>query len=302
MLNQKKKSIEDRNARNGFLFILPWICGVTIFFIFPLVKSFVFAFCNVELASNGGFEYKFNNFENFKYFFMVDTNFVNELKASLTEFLYSLPIIGILSLIFALILNQNFRGRLFARALFFMPVIIASGVVITLMNNEVNGQPVGMSVTGEGNSYTGGMIDFQGILTAIGFPESVNSILTEYIEKIFDLIWSIGVQVILFISGLQTIPVQLYEVSKVEGASKWEEFWFITVPMLKDIILLVMAYTALDLFSSSNNAVMKHALNLISLQVYDQSSTMLWIYFAFCMIIVGVLFMAYKKYCLKRWE
>ena len=302
MTNKHRSGIESRNSRNGFLFVLPWTIGIILFFIIPLLKSLWFAFASVKIGETGGLITRFNYFKEFKYLFTEDPKYVDELRSSLISFGYSLPIILILSLVFALILVQNFRGRLVARAIFFLPVIIASGVVITLMNTQAYGQPVALSVTGEGNNYTNSMMDFNKSLHSFGLSAEIIRVISEYVGRVFALIWSMGVQVILFISGLQTIPKQLYEVSTVEGASKWEEFWFVTVPMLKNIILLVMSYTMVELFLASENPVMIKAYDLMKIQVYDRSSTILWIYFAIIMAIAGIVFAVYNNRCLKKWN
>jgi ABC-type sugar transport system permease subunit len=215
--------------------------------------------------------------------------------------MYSLPIIVILSLVFACVLNQRFKGRLFARALFFLPVIVASGVVMQMITSSGYGEPVTMSLGGS-NSYMGGMIDFNAVLGQMGFSADIINFFSVYISEIFTLIWSIGVQTILFISGLQTIPAQLYEVSKVEGASKWEEFWYITVPMLRNIIFLVIIYTMVELCLAEDNAVITQAYNLMQVQVYGRSSSMLWMYFLATMAFSGVILLVYNRFCMKKWE
>ena len=163
MKKTKTKGIEARRSRDGFLFIVPWIIGIIIFFIVPLVKSIIYVFTDVNINAMGDFELVNNNFQNLKYIFTVDGNYTKNLRDSIISFTYSFPIIVIISLIFAVILTQKFKGRIFARAVFFLPVIIATGVVMELMNGSGTGQPEMMSVTGSGNSYTSGMIDASAI-------------------------------------------------------------------------------------------------------------------------------------------
>ncbi len=297
----KPRGIEARRAWTGFYFILPWFIGIVLFFLSPLIQSILFSFADVKLGSKGGLEFDFEGIRNFVYIFKTDGSFTTNLRNSLVSFAYSMPIIVILSLVFACVLNQKFRGRLFARALFFLPVIIASGVVMQMVNSSGYGEPVTMSL-GSSNSYMGDMIDFNDVLGKMGFSASIVEFFSVYISKIFTLIWSIGVQTILFISGLQTIPAQLYEVSKVEGASKWEEFWYITVPMLKNIIFLVIIYTMVELCLAEDNAVIVQAYNLMQVMVYGRSSAMLWVYFISTFAFSGIILLAYNRLCMKRWE
>ena len=298
---KKFRGIEARRARTGFYFILPWIIGIVLFFLSPLVQSISFSFSDVKLGASGGLDLNFMGLENYKYILLKDGDFNNNLRYSITEFAYSMPIIVILSLVFACVLNQKFKGRLFARALFFMPVIIASGVVMQMINSTGYGEPISMSL-GSTNSYMGDMIDFNDVLGKMGFSLEIIDFFSMYISKIFTLIWSIGVQTILFISGLQTIPAQLYEVSKVAGASKWEEFWYITIPMLKNIIFLVIVYTMVELCLANDSSVITQAYNLMQVQVYGRSSAMLWVYFVATFAFSGVILFAYNRLCMKRWE
>ena len=301
-IERKKKSIEMRKSRTGFYFILPWVVGIALFFIIPLGKSIVFSLSDVKLAGTGGLEIKWNSFENIRYIFTKDPSFILNLKNALISFIYSMPLVVILSLVFAVILNQKFRGRLFARAVFFLPVIIASGVVMKLMTEGGYGQPANLSLNGTGNSYLSNMIDFTKVMDQMGFPDDIKNLFSVFIGKIFNLIWSMGVQTILFISGLQTIPAQLYDVSRVEGASKWEEFWYITLPMLKNIIFLVIVYTVVDLCLLETNPVINQAYNLMQVQIYGRSSAILWIYFGIIFIFSGGMLWLYHHFCMKRWE
>ncbi len=298
---KKPKGIESRKARIGFYFIIPWLVGMILFFISPLIQSILFSFAEVKLGDKGGLVLNFSAIENYSYIFTKDGDFTKNLRDSVISFAYSMPIIVILSLFFACVLNQRFKGRLFARALFFLPVIIASGVVMQMINSSGYGEPVTMSL-GSTNSYMGNMIDFNEVLGSMGFSDSIVEFFSVYISKIFTLIWSIGVQTILFISGLQTIPAQLYEVSKVEGASKWEEFWFITVPSLKNIIFLVIIYTMVELCLAEDNSVIAQAYNLMQVQIYGRSSAMLWIYFISAFAFSGAILLVYNRLCMKRWE
>lgn len=298
-MSTKKLSIERRNNRNGFLFTLPWIIGVVLFFLIPMLQSVVFAFADVKVSTDG-FELKFAALDNFKYALYESPEYINNLMDSLTEFAYQIPIIFILSFVLAVVLNGRFPGRTFFRSLFFIPVIIANGVVMDMLNagseiEELN------KVTQ--SAYLSGLIDFEALFGQMGISTEVTNLIFGYVDQIFDLVWQCGVQTVLFISGLQAIPEQLYEVSKVEGATKWEEFWFITVPMLGNSMVLVAVFTVIEFCVSTNNSVISQAYTmLVSQQIYGKSSAMLWIFFAVVAVIVSALFIAYKRLCLDKWK
>ena len=133
-------------------------------------------------------------------------------------------------------------------------------------------------------------------------PTQIGTLLTKYLAGVFGIIWSCGIQTILFLGGLQSIPQSLYEVSKIEGANKWEEFWKITVPMLRHVISLVIIYTMIELFTSTDNWLVQRAYNWITTQDYNKSSSLLWMYFLIVIAVIGAIYGAYTKFCIKKWE
>ena len=295
----KKLSIERRNSRNGFFFTLPWIIGVILFFLIPMVQSVLFAFSDVKVGT-GGFELKFVALKNFKYALYKSPEYISNLTDSLLEFAYQIPIVFILSFVLAVVLNGKFVGRTFFRSLFFIPVIIANGVVMDMIN--AGGQIEELNKVTQ-SAYLSGLIDFESLFAQMGIPTETTNLIFSYVDRIFDLVWQCGVQTVLFISGLQAIPEQLYEVSKVEGATKWEEFWFITVPMLGHTMVLVAVFTVIEFCVSTNNSVISQAYTmLVGQQIYGKSSAMLWIFFAVVAAIVSALFVFYKKVCLDKWK
>jgi ABC-type sugar transport system permease subunit len=305
MIKKRRRSIEKHKSRYGLMFVLPWLFGMVTMFIVPLVKSIQYAFSEVFLDFDGNIGTEFVGFENFEYLFSVDPNFVTNLKDSIVNFSYSLPIIVIISFLFAILLNQKFKGRLIARAIFFLPVIIATGVVMDILTTSTSGREAIMSsVSSSSNTggYLSNMVDFNAVLMQLNFPVGVVELFSKYISGLFDLVWSTGIQTVLFISGLQTIPPPLYEVSKIEGATKWEEFWYITFPMMRNIMFLVMVFTTVDLFVTPKSLVVSQAYMLLNSMSYGLSSAMLWAYFLAAGIIAAIALTIYHKACVKRWE
>lgn len=295
---RKKKGVEALKSRYGMLFVLPWVIGLILFFIVPLLSSIFYSFCKVNIVS-GGVDTTFVGLEHYKYAINSDPYYLDNLKNAISSFTVQVPIILALSLILAIILNQKFHGRMIARAIFFLPVIIATGVIISYLVKA--GMVLG-DTSGDAAAAYSSMINFDAILANLGLPEEINELISGYISSVFNLLWSCGVQIILFISGLQSIPDQLYEVARVEGCSKWEEFWYITFPMLGNNILLVMVYTMIELITA-NKYVMASAYDLMSTQtVYDRSSAMLWMYFIIVGAIMALVLAVYNQFCLKKWS
>ena len=300
MKTQKKRTLEARLGRSGFLFTLPWLIGFAVFFAVPLLQSIMFSFSKVTIDTSG-FITEWIGIANYKQVFTVDPHYFDNYKQSLSTFLYRVPIIIVLSFALAIILNQKFHGRLLARAIFFMPTIIASGVVMGAFSIDVAANS-GISASSDG-AYFGSAVDFGEILMDMGLPLTITETVSTYIEDISSLIWNCGIQIILLISGLQAIPPQLYEVSKVEGANCWEEFWFITFPMMTHILIVALAYTIIDVMTSKENLLMSQAYRLItSNQTYDVSAAMLWGYFPIVGIIIAAAFLLINKTMVKRWN
>lgn len=307
-LNAKHvRGIESKKSFYGRMFILPWEIGMLLFFIAPLINSLRYAFSYVK-PEPGQMYKEWVGLGNFNYIFGEDNTFTDKLTSALSDFFTSLPIIVIVSLILALILNSNFKGRIFFRGIFFVPVIVATGVVMTLLSNSYGtyGQIIQLSskVTADAYSAVGvtSGLDFTEMLRELQLPDEIRETLDTLITNIFNTIWTCGIPVVLFISGLQTIPAQLYEASKVEGATKWEEFWYITLPMLGQTLLLVIVFTLIELFTQANNEVITWAYDLMQNVEYGLASAALWVYFAIIAAITGAIIVVFSKTCLKRWE
>ena len=205
----------------------------------------------------------------------------------------------LISLILAIVLNQNFKGRLFFRGLFFLPVIIATGVVIDLLFSANTSD---IAQVGVDESVSANMIDFNAIISSLGLPKNFSEYLTDVFNNIFELVWGSGIQTILFISGLQTIPDLLYEVAKVEGCTKWEEFWYITLPMLSKVIMLVIVFTLIELLTAKTNVLMAMIIQILNNLEYGVGAAMAWFYFAVIGLTLGVLMFALDRLCFKKWR
>ncbi len=297
---KKPRGIESVRNSYGYKFIALWIVGQILFVIKPIIESITYSFSKVKIAA-GGLEQEFIGFENWNTMLTKDALYVENLRNGVSSMLTSLPIIVALSLVLAIILNQNFKGRLIFRAIFFLPLVIATPLIMDILSDNWLQIPLFSMNSGAEYEY-GGIIDFNQLLSGLNLPSQINELFTEYLGNVFGLIWSCGIQIILFLSGLQSIPEQLYEVSRVEGATKWEEFWYVTVPMLKDVILLVLVYTMISLFTALDNPVITQAYSVMQKQQdYDMSSAMLWGYFIIVGALLGIVLWAYRHFCLKKW-
>ena len=302
MFNKNKKTlagkgIEAIKERYGWICVSPWVVGLIIFFIVPIFQSIFYTFCNVKLVA-GGMKTTWVGLANIKYIFQTDPKFADNLLSSIGTFAYSFPIIIILSLVLALLLNQKFAGRVFFRAIYFLPVIIASGVVI----GTIMGSTSVSSTATTDEAVAANMIDVSQLIEFIGLPDKIGNYFQSAVNSIMNLLWSCGVQIILFISGMQSIPDLYYEVSRVEGATGWEAFWFITLPSLSRVITLVTVFTMVELMTSRTDKVITQAYSAISTQMFGESSAMLWVYFLIIGAILGTILFCFNYFCARKWE
>ena len=298
MKKRKYRGIESIKSRYGLLFVSSWIIGFIVFFLVPLIQSIWYSFSDVTLGMDGVLT-EFLGIKEYKYYLLEDPDYVGFLIKDISTMLYSLPIIILLSMVLAILLNQRFRGRLFFRAVYFVPVIIASGVVIDLLFQTTDSDLISAGVS---TTLTESMFSVEDVMAWFDMPDKIAEYIKLVINNIFDLLWNCGIQTVLFIAGLQSIPRSLYEASTVEGATKWEEFWFITFPMLGNITLLVTLYTMVDLFTNKRREIIDFAYEKMNAGIYDTTSTALWIYFVVVGIIMAIVLFAYNRFLLKRWQ
>ena len=230
-------TIEGRKAMSGRLFILPFTVGFILFFLKPALESLMFVFNDVSLKV-GGFTMEFVGMKNLQYIFMTDPDFNKNLVSSMTSLLYKVPVVIIASLFFAVVLNAKFRGRTLTRAVFFLPVIIASGVVMEIINSDTFATSLISSSEGMTSTVTASSYGLTSLLVDMGVSEKIVSYFSYISSNLYDLMWRTGIQMIIFLAALQSISPVLYEASSIEGASAWENFWMITIPMISPMILI----------------------------------------------------------------
>ncbi len=297
MRKNKHRGIESLKSRYGLMFITPWVIGFILFFAIPIFQSVWFSLCDVTL-NNEGLVTKFVGLEHFRYALLDSGAYTETLGTAITSLLYQLPIIVLISMVLSLILNQKFKGRTFFRSLFFLPVIIATGIVMDILFMTTGS----MSESTVNESLSGNMFDVSDVVAFLDLPSGISDYVQNAISNIFDLIWSSGIQTVLFIAGLQSVPSTLYEASRVEGATKWEEFWFITFPSLSQVTLLVMIYTMVEQFTSSRNPMIDSMYALMKSGNYDETSAVLWFYFALVGIIMGAVIWCYNHFLVRKWS
>ena len=283
----KYVGLEKRKAIAGYLFISPFILGFLLFMVKPFFQSLYMSFCNVELGA-ATFKMHFTKLENYYFCFRIDPEYTSLLGTEITRMIiYSLAII-VFSFFIALILNQKFKGRALVRAIFFLPVILSSGVMLGLESNNQLIAALQQSIedTTSGVSVTDAL---QTILRTTGVGVKAYEKVFEIIDNIYDVALASGIQIIIFLSGLQTIPRSMYEAADIEGCTAWESLWKITFPSISSLFLVNWIYTVIDFCMRSDNKVIdKIQVIMIDNLNYGAASAMTWIYFLIVIAFVGI--------------
>ncbi len=289
--NRKRMSYERKQSFVGFMFTLPWLIGFLMFFFIPAIKSINFSLSDVKIFEDYATEW--NNFQNYSNIFK-DATFLRNLSSTFGDLAINVPIILVFSLFVAVLLNRKFIGRGIARAVFFLPVIVTTGVVMTAFNGASD-----TSAVFEGDVSNGIMFSTMNateVLGSLGLGEQITGYMIAISDRIFDVVWDSGIQIILFLAALQSISPALYEACDVEGATAWEKFWLITFPSVSPIILVNIVYTIVDTFSDPSNAVLSQVDALVTPTFnYGNAAAIVWVYFAIVLVIIGAVFLVCKR-------
>ena len=298
--NKVYRTIQARRARTGTLFILPLIIGFLLFMVRPLYLSFLMSLSKVVVVEGTMSPFNINlnllgknlvlPLGNYNYAFVSDPDFNKMLVDEIGRMAINTIATLVMSFVIAVILNQNLKGRTLARAIFFLPVILSSGVLAGIESqNEFYDMMAGMAESVGKASGVNISAALQDLLSVSGVGSGVFDVLFEMIDAVYDIIMASGIQIIVFLSGLQAISPSLYEAADVEGCTAWEAFWKITFPMVSPLLLVNAIYTIIDFFMKNDNRVMERINSIMYGQLnFGLSSAMSWIYFGVAILFIGI--------------
>ena len=283
-------SLDKTKARSGWFFVFPFLFGFLTIYMPIIAKSIYYSFNNFYPA-DGRFE--FIAFENYREALFDNVNFLDTLKNGLSQLVLDIPAIVIFSLFIAVILNQKMFGRAAFRAIFFIPVILATGLIDDIDNkgNTVMEQMAGSQGIDSGSGSSASDViskaDVAILFENMKIGGGLVDIVTGLVNDIYNIINRSGVQMLIFLSGLQSISPAIYESCSIDGATGWETFWKITFPMISPMILVNAVYTVIDSFTSSSNDVMSLVLDTYNKGELTLSSAMAWMYFLIVIVIIA---------------
>lgn len=238
---KNKSALFEKRARYGYIFIIPLIIGVVLIFIPNLIQTFLYSVSTIDTENS--FKLNFSGFSAYYDAVKSDPNFLPMLVSNIKKWLINVPVILIYSLLIATMLNQNFKGRVIARVIFFIPVILVAGALSQTDSTALYYSGAGQAIeTGTEASVTA-FSDMSTLLSSLNFPKFLTNIVTDAVSNIYTIVCSSGLQIFIFLAGLQEIPASVYEAASIEGCSKWELFWKITFPMIAPQISVNAVYT-----------------------------------------------------------
>ncbi len=237
-------SFSQRMSLWGVIFLLPWILGILTFFISPMVRTIYYAFFDMSIEGNG-FGFAFVGLENFTHAFTVDPDFTREIVDALSYVALNVPIQLFVSLFIAIMLNGKYFGRGFFRLIFFIPIILATNLLAVDLTYSVGGE-----IAAEESLQ---LVDTAWLLDMFtgSLPPEMSALIMTYVSAIFNIVTTSGIQILIFLSGLQVIAPSLYEVAKIEGCTQFESFCKITLPMISPMMLVCLIYSLTEAFANA---------------------------------------------------
>lgn len=304
MKKRKMMTLSQKKARYGWLFVLPLCLGLIFQFGIPAVRSIQFAFSNVQVTENGMVPV-FTGISNFYTALMVNTTFREKAVQSLLNMLLNLPLITVFSFFAASLLNQKFKGRFLVRALFFLPLVLAAPALMNFDAGDALQSMMGSSANFKASQSLTGIESVnlaQWMISSGVLPQTIALYLASAADRIYDIIILSGVQILIFLAALQSIPPAMYEVAAIEGASAWESYWRITFPMTCPMILTCMIFTIIDSFTASGNTTLDLIENTAFTNFnFGLSAAMSWIYTLLILLLLGLVVLIMRK-VVKRYE
>ena len=289
---RKTRSLDKVRARAGWLFVVPFLIGfigIYLPVVFQSIKSTFYGGIATRLEFVG-----WENYQKalFQYTTGDGTTFLVNIMAGLQQMAIDIPAILIFSLFMAVLLNQKMAGRAAFRAIFFVPVILTTGIMESIETQNIMGE-LGEETINTGAQNTTdqlvSVMDVQILFSNLMIGQGLITYVTQLINNIFAIVNRSGVQMLIFLAGLQSISPAIYESCQIDGASTWETFWKITFPMISPMILVNAVYTIIDSFTTASNVTMSFIDGAKGAMSQIVGDAMSWMYFLIVMVILAAI-------------
>lgn len=299
----KKLTIEQRKRLHGLGFVSPWIFGLLLFWIYPVITSFVMSLNKIK-PKQVTYIWEFVGLDNYNRVLLRESAFLEGFLPYLFKTIIVVPIIVLFAVIVALLLNENFYGRGFFRAVFFLPVLFTTGgVIISLLTNNGSGgtADTATNMTASASTATVSFLTNSALTDLIksNFSPKLADALVSVLESFILILWYAGIQITLLIAGIQSIPQTIYEAAAIDGANSWEKLWTITLPGILPFILISLIYTLVDQCTVVDNPVMTMITDALNTNIETQgmgyASTVGWLFQFVIMVLIGLIFLLFQK-------
>ena len=294
LFNRKRRaSLDARKARQGYLFVAPFVLGIILIYVPILLDSIWFSFNKLDNSNyiNGELVPMFKSV-GLTYYksALQNSEFISSLLEGLQQLIFEVPAVIIFSLFIAVVLNQKMLGRAVFRAIFFVPVIISTGLMETLIHGDMMADQMSGGIDDGSGSSTGSeiisVLDVEKLFGEMKIGSEIVTYVVQIVNDVYNIINYSGVQMLIFLAGLQSISPSIYEASQIEGATGWETFWKITFPMISPMILVNAVYTVINAFTRSTNPAMLYIAEFYKGNQYE-ATAMSWIYFGLVILIIA---------------
>ena len=301
---KRARSLERHKARAGWMFTIPFLIGFVLIYL-PIVYESIKSTFFVENAMTGSTFVAFDNYKEALVGYSTSSGrtFITVLGEAFVQMITDIPAILIFSLFMAVLLNQKMAGRGLFRAIFFIPVILSTGIMETIEAGNIIGDMMGGSGINDGSGQSTASeivsaMDVEQMFSGMAVGQGLVEYVAQAINNIYDIVNRSGVQMLIFLAGLQSISPAIYESVQIDGASSWETFWKITFPMISPMILVNAVYTVIDSFTTES-PVMTYISSIrysIANEGQAIAAAMSWIYFLLVIAILGVLIAVLSAY------
>ncbi len=247
------------NKKIGFLFVLPFVLGVLLFKLFPFVTSFALSFTQYDIIDPPVWV----GMDNYRDLFGDDPLFQKSLGVTLWFAVLAVPMRVGFALMIAHVLNFKLRGINFFRSAFYLPSILGGSIAVAVLWRFIF------------SKY--GLVNL--VLVKLGL-EPIAWLADEHYSMwtvVLLFTWQFGSAMVIFLAALQNVPTSLYEAAECDGASKWQQFWRITVPLITPVIFFNLIMQMVHAFQEFNGPYMiteggpLNSTYVLALYIYDQS-------------------------------
>lgn len=289
-----RMTLARRYKLTGFFFSLPFIIGFILFFLTPLIRSVYYSFFSIK-----GLDFKYIGWESYNSLLFVNPYIVRLIVNTLKDFAFIFPAILLYALFIAVLLNAKFKGRIFFRIIFFIPIVLNSGLVQVNLN-DVFMQGMSSILSGQSSTDTTTINLTQAIMEFLPFSDGVFvTIVEDYVKGISSIVNMSSIQILIYLAGLQTISPSIYEASNIEGASAWDNFWKITFPMMSPYILVNAVFTVIDQLAGQSNSIVMYIRSIMFEYMGSDLGVVFalsWIYLLVILLVIGIVALVINRY------